>query len=88
MDKKQFKDLYRKSIKLETVYCCLCGKPIEKEKELSIDHLMPRSRGGVDEIGNWGISHKVCNQQKGALTLEEYRWWLDLERKRNGQKLR
>ena len=85
MNKKQFKDLYRMSIKIETVFCCLCGKPIIKEKELSVEHLMPRSRGGADEIGNWGISHKKCNQQKGALTLEEYRQWLALEQKRNGR---
>lgn len=85
MNKRQFKDLYRMSIKIETVYCCLCGKPIIKEKELSIEHLMPRSRGGVDEMGNWGIAHKKCNQQKGALTLDEYRQWLALEQKRNGR---
>ena len=85
ISKKQFKDLYRASIKIETVYCCLCGKPILKEKELSLEHKMPRSRGGSDELGNWGIAHKTCNQQKGALTLDEYRQWLALEQKRNGR---
>ncbi len=85
MTKKEFKNLYRMSIKIETVYCCLCGKPILKEKELSLEHKLPRSRGGADELGNWGISHKACNQQKGALTLEEYRQWLALEQKRNGR---
>lgn len=86
MDKKQFKDLYRKSIKIETVYCCICGKPIKKINDLTIEHKMPLSRGGANDESNWGASHAKCNHTKGSLTMDEYRQWLELETKRNGGK--
>lgn len=86
MDKKQFKDLYRKSIKIETVYCCICGLPIKKIKDFTIEHEPPRSR--QDELGESQLypSHAKCNHRKGSLTMDEYRLWLELERKRNGEK--
>ena len=86
MDKKQFKDLYRMSIKLKTVYCCICGKPILKAKDITIEHKQPLSRGGANDETNWGCAHAKCNHRKGSLTMEEYRLWLELEMKRNGQK--
>ena len=86
MDKKQFKDLYRHTIKIETVYCCICGKPIKKLNEFSIEHEPPQSR--QKELGESKLypSHATCNHKKGALTLEEYKLWLELELKRNGGK--
>lgn len=84
LSKQQFKRYCEMQIKMETAYCCLCGKPIYKTKEYNIEHLQPVSRGGKNNLGNWGICHKKCNSEKGALTLEEYRLWKELERKRHG----
>lgn len=83
VSKKQWKLLMREQIKIETCYCYLCGKPI-KEKELSLDHCVPLSRGGTNEPSNWRATHKKCNSIKGALTYEEWLLWQELERKRFG----
>lgn len=84
LTKKKFKKICEMHIRMETAYCCLCGKPIYRIKDYNIEHLTPRSRGGKDDISNWQICHKTCNAKKGALTLEEYKQWLLLEAKRNG----
>jgi hypothetical protein len=44
-----------------------------------IDHLMPRSRGGSDELRNLVLACTSCNSRKGAKTYEEYMNWLDLQ---------
>lgn len=86
MDKKQFKDLYRKSIKIETVYCCICGLPIKNINDLTIEHEPPQSRQAEFGESQLYPSHAKCNHRKGSLTMDEYRLWLELEQKRNGGK--
>lgn len=45
--------------------CALCGKIMYgKVQGLSIDHVVPRSLGGIDGIGNLVLSHGVCNGAK------------------------
>lgn len=84
ISKKQFKNLYRMQMKCSTVYCCLCGKPILKEKDFSIEHCQPLSRKGADDASNWSVAHKSCNSKKGSLTMSEWKLWQELERKRHG----
>lgn len=84
ISKKQFKKICEMQIETKTAYCCLCGKLIHKKDEYNIEHLHPRSRGGKDSVENWRVAHKTCNSKKGALTFEEWKLWLSLEKKRNG----
>lgn len=84
ISKKDFKKICELQIKMKVAYCYLCGKPIYKVKDYNIEHLMPKSRGGRDDSSNWRISHKTCNAEKGSLTFEEYKLWLELEAKRHG----
>jgi len=42
---------------------CPCGDPIENEKP-SLDHVVPRSLGGQDRIGNLLVMHGICNGRK------------------------
>ena len=84
VSKKQWKTLYRNQIRLGACYCYLCGKKIEKEKDFNLEHCTPISRGGKNDPSNWMPSHKDCNAEKGALTLEEYRMWQHLNKLRNG----
>lgn len=83
-NRKDFKLLYKVSHKLPPVYCYICHKPITKQKDLTIDHEPPRSR--QKELGQSNLYPccKKCNNQKGSLTLKEYKQWLELEQKRNG----
>ena len=37
------------------------------------DHLIPRSRNGPDTLENCRPACKPCNQQRGAMTLTEWR---------------
>lgn len=39
----------------------------------TVDHVIPRSRGGTDDESNLVCSCSVCNQEKADMTLEEYR---------------
>lgn len=63
--KKEFKNENEK-------VCYYCKKSITNEKELTVDHLIPLSRGGKDDKTNMVISCRKCNFEKGDLTEEEY----------------
>ncbi len=43
--------------------CFHCDNPLE-EKAITIDHLVPLNRGGVDNIDNLVPSHGQCNWDK------------------------
>lgn len=57
--------------------CCLCGYPMLIEGPengplvYTIEHILPRARGGTNDIDNLDGSHKWCNQYKGDSLMEE-----------------
>lgn len=51
--------------------CQLCNKPIDfKVKNPNardyptIDHIVPLSKGGLDELENMQLAHRKCNEKK------------------------
>lgn len=50
--------------------CYLCCKEIDDSWHL--EHKMPLSRGGTNEVVNLGVAHDLCNLYKGRLTVDEY----------------
>lgn len=46
--------------------CEYCHKPITSIDELTIDHTVPRSKGGSDAIENLQPMHGKCNSEKGS----------------------
>lgn len=50
--------------------CAYSGRAL-KSKNWSLDHILPRSRGGSDHWSNLVVADKVINSQKGARTPEE-----------------
>ena len=50
--------------------CQYCGNHFEV-KELTIDHIIPKSRGGKNTWNNLVIACKKCNQKKGSRTPKE-----------------
>lgn len=52
--------------------CILCGEPITDVKDLSVEHITPKSRGGSNEDWNIYAAHKKCNFEKGSMTLTEW----------------
>ncbi len=53
--------------------CGLCWHKIKK-KELSVDHIVPLSRGGTHHLENLRLVHSKCNQIKGSLLDVEFSW--------------
>ena len=50
--------------------CYLCGDPVGWEGS-EIDHINPRSNGGVNEVNNLAWTHKRCNRVKHDMLLPE-----------------
>ena len=54
--------------------CQLCGTPTLREwvkgdmRSPTLDHIMPRSLGGSDDIGNLRTAHWLCNSIRGNQT--------------------
>ena len=49
--------------------CFYCG---EQEKKLTLDHIIPKSRGGADRVINLTTACLKCNQQKDNQLPEEF----------------
>jgi hypothetical protein len=60
-------------------WCWLCGAaidpaaPINSPHRGTVDHLIPRSRGGGDEPTNLRLAHRRCNTRRGS-HLPELTW--------------
>ena len=52
--------------------CAYCGSEFATGA-LSIDHILPSSRGGADRWMNWATACLACNQRKANRTPEEAR---------------
>lgn len=47
------------------VPCFVCHDHVEKS-DATLEHIVPRSRGGNDEMKNLAISHARCNNDRGS----------------------
>jgi 5-methylcytosine-specific restriction endonuclease McrA len=50
--------------------CVYCG--CDNRKTLTLDHVIPQSKGGKDAWDNLVTACRKCNSEKSNLTLEEY----------------
>jgi len=65
------KRMWRKKIKEEwDLKCAYCGS----EEDLTLDHIVPRSKGGVDHTKNVVCACHKCNQDKGHTPWQD--WYL------------
>jgi hypothetical protein len=66
---QEAKRLWKNSIKNKWEYkCAYCGS----DNELTIDHIVPQSKGGSDYTTNVVCCCKICNQSKGHLPWKEW----------------
>ena len=62
----------RQNLLLRDKYTCqYCGKQLKNPKERTIDHIIPKSRGGKTVWTNVVLCCKKCNLKKGDRTPEE-----------------
>lgn len=52
--------------------CYLCEEPFEKMRDITFDHHIPLSKGGIDTLDNYRLAHLHCNQLKADMTPEEF----------------
>ena len=68
------KRLWRQKIKEEWDWeCAYCGS----EENLTIDHIVPKAKGGTDFTKNCLCACHQCNQDKGHTPVED--WYLSQE---------
>jgi hypothetical protein len=50
--------------------CPLCRQGL-KLSEASLDHILPRSKGGSSSLENLRATHKVCNAERGSGSFDD-----------------
>jgi 5-methylcytosine-specific restriction endonuclease McrA len=54
--------LLRKSDK-----CAICGVKFSSMRDITLDHIIPKSKGGGNDLQNLQLAHERCNMEKGNL---------------------
>jgi 5-methylcytosine-specific restriction endonuclease McrA len=71
---------WRDVVQNKNFICHICGRVISLEigspDRLSLDHIIPLSRGGKNTKDNIAPAHRRCNQGRTNMTLEEFDSWL------------
>lgn len=64
----------------EQTHCFICGDIVDKELPAtdamspSVDHLIPVSKGGSDDLDNLFLAHLDCNKRRGNKHIDEVRF--------------
>lgn len=67
--------------------CWYCGRDVEPDAKKGtwyaweLDHILPKSRGGRDNIENLAIACVLCNQAKFYFGLSDFLKWLNSPKK-------
>ena len=52
-------------IRRDGTLCAICGEPMLTMDDITIDHRVPLSRGGLDVLDNLRLAHVKCNEERG-----------------------
>jgi len=72
------REVYRVLAQRDGADCGICGKPVDlsftpgtpKADRPSIDHIIPRSQCGSDDLSNLALAHMRCNSRRKAMPIE------------------
>jgi 5-methylcytosine-specific restriction endonuclease McrA len=52
--------------------CAICGEALDRHikdvnhaRYITLDHILPRSHGGLDDLSNLRLAHQECNSLRG-----------------------
>jgi len=63
----EWKNIVIRELLVQQKHCCaICGNPFTETAPPTIDHKIPRTKGGGDEFTNLQLAHHICNIHKGA----------------------
>lgn len=63
----------RTLLKRDGAVCTWCGR-ITAPEDLTLDHIVPKSRGGRDHLRNLTLACVPCNQAKANLKAHDPSW--------------
>lgn len=74
MSKKKRKEIIDELSKHQ-IDCPICDFPLALIVKsnffaIQVDHVIPKSLGGIDDISNYRLAHKICNQIRGNKSPE------------------
>lgn len=58
--------------------CHYCGKKIMDKEDVTVDHVIPVSKGGEDGKDNFVIACRACNREKSSLNPDRYLEFLNI----------
>jgi 5-methylcytosine-specific restriction endonuclease McrA len=62
-----------KAMENNAIKCIYCDKKFKDEKDKTIDHIIPLSKGGLHSVNNVCVCCSFCNTSKGAKLLKDWR---------------
>lgn len=65
--------------------CYYCSETIKDKNNITVDHLIPKSKGGSSEDDNLVIACRRCNNKKGSMDEDQYK--LQLKQKKEIYKI-
>jgi 5-methylcytosine-specific restriction endonuclease McrA len=72
---------WREVVEEHNYTCHICGDPVSMKigipERLSLDHVIPMSRGGGNTRNNVAPAHRRCNQNRTNMLLDEFDTWLE-----------
>ena len=71
-DVKRWYGIMKEVFRRDNYTCQYCGA---KGVKLEVDHIIPFSRGGSDDLSNLTTSCRRCNRQKKDKTIKEFLIW-------------
>lgn len=75
--RKKKKEVKKKQSRLKRIYklykgVCFYCNCVLTASEASVDHKIPKSKGGTNKISNLVLSCKPCNEEKSDMGFEEF----------------
>ena len=69
---RKFSDYEKKTVYAKANgECAICGKPV-KFKRMTVDHKIPISKGGTNDLSNLQLAHLTCNRAKADMLADEF----------------